>query len=362
MTRRIALAGWFGSGNLGDEMILHALCEGIRARGAEPVAVSVNPEHTRREHGIPAVANRHPAQWASLLRALRGVDAMVVAGGIIQSETSPWNLPFHASRLFAATAARRPVAAAGIGVGQVTGAAGRTLVRRTMRTLEHLVVRDVDSAERLRSWGVSNVAVGADPVAALGVGAVVAEDTMCVILRPPNRRGWRTYAGKASRATDSWPHGVDMAARALDATAAATGLMPRLMAFEAAFDEPLLRAVAARMTSPVEVSTPQLGTVLSEVGRSRLVVTMRYHGAMAALLHERPAVLLDYSPKMASIAAEAGGWAPLVQPAQLTEDRLVRAASSAFEAVERASAALTALRTRLAVNDAALDALVEGPR
>ena len=362
MTRRIALAGWFGSGNLGDELILQALCQGVRARGAEPVAVSIDPEHTRREHGVAAVANRHPGQWASLLRAMRDVDAMAVAGGIIQSETSPWNIPFHASRLFAATAARRPVAAAGIGVGRVTGAAGRILAQRTLRRLEHLVVRDVDSAERLRSWGMSNVAVGADPVAALSAGAVVPDDTMCVILRPPNRRGWRTYAGKASRATDSWPHGVDMAARALDATAAATGLKPRLTAFEAVFDHPLLSAIAARMTSPAEVSTPHLSTVLDEVGRSRLVVTMRYHGAMAALLHERPAVLLDYSPKMASLAAEAGGWAPLVDPAQLTEDRLVCAASSAFEVVERAPDALAAMRTRLAVNDAVLDALVEGPR
>ena len=359
MTRRIALTGWFGSDNLGDELILRALCEAVQARGAEPVAVSIDADRTLRIHGIEAVSHRHPAHSPALARALRGCDGMVVAGGIVQAETSPWNIPFHASRLYAAAVARCPAAAVGIGVGRVDGRPSRMMARTALRRLRSVTVRDADSARRLRDWGLPEPAIGADPVAALAPPPVEPADTVCVILRPPNRPGWRTYSAKASGAVDSWQPGLDAAAEAVEAVASATGLKPRLTSFEAVHDDPLHRAAADRIGAPVEVAAPDLDTVLAEVGRSRLVITMRYHGAMAALLHGRPAVLLDYSPKMASLAAEGGNWAALVDPARLEADALVRAASEAMDGPDRTPEALAALRSRLAVNDAALDALFE---
>lgn len=359
MTRRIALTGWFGSDNLGDELILRALCEAVQARGAEPVAVSIDADRTRRTHGIAAVSHHHPAHSPALARTLRGCDGMVVAGGIVQAETSPWNIPFHASRLYAAAAARCPAAAVGIGVGRVPGTVGRAMARTALRRLRSVTVRDADSARRLRDWGLPEPAIGADPVAALEPPPVEPADTMCVILRPPNRPGWRTYRAKASGAAASWQPGLDAAARAVEAAATTTGLKPRLTSFEAVHDDRLHRAVADRIGSPVEVVSPDLDTVMAEVGRSRLVITMRYHGAMAALLHGRPAVLLDYSPKMASLAAEGGTWAALVDPSRLEADSLVRAASEAIDGPDRTPEALAALRSRLAVNDSALDALFE---
>ena len=151
-------------------------------------------------------------------------------------------------------------------------------------------------------------------------------------------------------------------ARAIEAAASETGLKPRLISFEAAYDDPLHRAVADRMAVPAEVASPDLGTVLAEVGRSRLVIAMRYHGAVAALLHGRPAVLVDYSPKMASLAAEGGGWAHLVDPSRLDAEGLRCAASGAMDAVGRAPEALAGLRSRLPSNEAALDTLARGRR
>ena len=148
------------------------------------------------------------------------------------------------------------------------------------------------------------------------------DETMCVILRPRNRRGLKTYAAKAA---SSPQRGLDRAASAIDAASAATKLTPRLVAFEARFDEELHAGLAERLTVASEVVTPSLDSVLAEVGRSRLVITMRYHGAIAALLHQRPCVLLDYSPKMASLAGEGGGWAPVIDPQHLNADRLANA-------------------------------------
>lgn len=356
MTRRIALAGWFGSDNLGDELILASLVDGLKARGAEPVAVTIDPARTRRDHGIETITHRDPRQSPALRRALGDCDGMAVAGGIIQSETSPWNIPFHTSRLRAGARAGCAMAAVGMGVGHVHGPLGRSLSRSSLAQFAGLVVRDAESARRLHRWGLHNAVVGADPALALEPEPVDPGDTMCVILRPPNRRGPRTAAGKARKATGQAP-ALDRIARAIDEAAASTGLAPRLVAFQAGRDGPLHHRVAGRLNAAAEVVNPTLETVFKEVARSRLVVTMRYHGAIAALVHERPAVMLGASPKMASLAAEGGGWAPLLGLDQFEAGRLVAAAADALKAQTRGAQARGALTERLAVNDAALDAL-----
>ena len=349
------MAGWFGSDNLGDELILQSLIRSIRARGAEPVAISIAPAATSRDHGVAAIMHRHPGQSMALRRALRDCDTMAIAGGVIQSETSPWNIGFHTSRL-RATGRHCRAAAVGMGVGGVRGRLDRGLARHSLRRLQPIVVRDADSARRLRGWGLDDVAVGADPVMALEPEPVAPSDTMCVILRPANRPSVLTAAARARRSSAS-PAVLDGMARAVDAAAAATGLAVRLVAFQAGRDGPLHTEIADRLAAPAEVVAPTLETVLAEVGRSRLVVTMRYHGAVAALLHGRPAVLLDSSPKMASLAGEAGGWARLLDPGRLEGAELAAAVSDALAASNRAPEARDELRARLAANDDALDAL-----
>ena len=126
----------------------------------------------------------------------------------------------------------------------------------------------------------------------------------------------------------------------------------------------MLMALRQRMRTDAELVTLNLDNVLAEVARSRFVVTMRYHGAIAALLNDQAAVVLDYSPKMRSFAAEGGGWASLVDLAPLDARRfeprtLIDAANEAQDKSHRTAEARGLLRTRLKINDAALDDLLE---
>ena len=352
MTRRIAITGWIGSDNLGDELILRALIGGLRARGAEPVAISIDADRTERTHGVDTILHRSPLDTLGLVRSMRAVDGLVAAGGLIQTETSMWNVPFHTARI--RSARRVPGCAVGLGVGRVSGPVAVPLARRALQRLRSLVVRDHDSADRLLGWGLQGIRVGSDPVVGEQIPPVAADDTMCVILRSPNRRGIGTAASKASPPSSARSA---VLAGALDAVAGATGLSIRMVAFQESRDMPVHSSIADHLESRVELLTPGLDDVLGEVGRSRLVITMRYHGAIAALLHGRPAILLDYSPKMASLAAEGGRWAPLVTPFEPEPDRLVRAAEAAIAVTPRSAEVLDILRARLAENDRALDAV-----
>ena len=396
MALRIALAGWYGSDNLGDEMILSCMAAALRARGVEPMAVSIDPERTAAVHGVEAAAHRSPLDSAALRRSLRRAHAMVLSGGVVQSETSPWNMWFHMSRLRAyrrsapaPSTHRRAgavVAAIGLGAGHVRGAGGRHMAVSELRRACHVVTRDAASARRLHDWGVPDVAVGADPVLAgdtalVSSGAAATRprhsgppgltgskrprrdstDTIGVILRPPNRRGIRTAAAKART---SWQPWTGQLARSLDALAERSGMTLRLLPFQPSQDTPMLAALRQQMRTDAEMVTLNIDNVLAEVARSRFVVTMRYHGAIAALLNDQAAVVLDYSPKMRSLAAEGGGWASVVDLAPLDGGRfeprtLIDAADEAQHRSRRTAEARGLLRARLKVNDAALDDLLE---
>ena len=357
MTLRVGIAGWFGSDNLGDELILRSLVGCLRGRGADPVAVSIKPDETARVHGIDAVGHRSPRDTLRLSRAMQEMDALVAAGGLIQTETSVWNIPFHASRL--RSGRHLPGCAVGLGVGRVGGPFAVAITRRTLRRLRPIVVRDHDSADRLLGWGLQNVRIGSDPVIGEQVDRIAPGDTLCVILRPPNRRGIGTAATKVAPPSSARSAAL---AGALEAVSGSTGLSIRMVAFQESRDTIVHRSIADRLNSEVELVTPPLDHVIEEVGRSRLVITMRYHGAIAALLHGRPAVLLDYSPKMASLAAEGGRWAPLLNPLEPEPDRMVRAAEAAIAVTSRATEVRGMLRDRLAENDRALDSITgSGP-
>lgn len=351
MTHTVAITGWFGSDNLGDELILRALVQRLREKGAEPVAVSIDTAGTERIHRIGAVRHRSPMDTTRLERSLRGMDGLVVTGGLIQTETSMWNLPFHSMRM--RSARFMPGCAVGLGVGRVTSPIAVSIARRALGRLAPIVVRDHDSADRLLGWGLDSVRVGSDAVIGERVDPVEPEDTVCVILRPANRRGIGTAASKASGPPSA--SRVARLAEALGSVSDATGLSIRMVAFQESRDMPIHRALADRLGSGIDLVVPGLDDVLAEVGRSRLVITMRYHGAIAALLYGRPAVLLDYSPKMGSLAAEGGRWAPLVSPLESEPDRMVRAAEAALAVASRSAEARDLLRSRLVENDRALD-------
>jgi polysaccharide pyruvyl transferase WcaK-like protein len=150
---------------------------------------------------------------------------------------------------------------------------------------------------------------------------------------------------------------VAATAAELDRTARASGLDVHLVALQADRDGPLHDAVAARMSVPVTTARPSLADLPAEIGTGRVVLAMRYHGALCAVLAGRPAVLVGYSPKVDALAGELG-------PAGRLLPWRASGLSGAAEAVEAVAghgtnAARDRLRAREAGNREVLVTLVE---
>lgn len=301
---RVLVAGWVGSTNLGDELVLAGLVRHLRRLQVQPVVLSVDPTATAAVHGVEAVRTGGPA---ALLAAAGTCDALVLGGGgLLQDETSPFNLPFHLARSWAAAVRRLPRAGVGLGAGRLDTALGRALVRRSLRGVP-VSVRDAPSADLLVELGLPRPVVAADLALALPDVVVPAQDRVVVCLRSWVGAGGLLPASVRARRGSARPeHALAATADELDRLRGATGLVPHLVALQADRDGPLQDAVADRMRGPVTTARPDLATLPGEVATGRVVVAVRYHGAVCALLAGRPAVLVGYSPKVDALAGELG--------------------------------------------------------
>lgn len=352
----VVVAGWSGTENLGDELLLRALLHRLAARHLGAVVVSRDPAATARLHGVRAIGL---GDVRGLVRALCTSRGFVLGpGGIIQDETSPFSLPWHLARVPQAALARRPLVGVGLGVGPLDRRGSLRATGWALRRAAAIAVRDEPSAALLRRAGVERIEVGSDLVLGFGPTPAAVQDRIVVCLRP-HRPGGHTVPLRHLPASELDPDRIRAVAAGLDALAAATGLPLHLVAMEAGRDDRYHELVAEHLRAPVTMAVPGLDDVLAEVAAARLVVAMRFHAGIAAVLGGRPAVLLGYSTKVRSLAGEVGRAARLLADDPTGYAGLPEAGQAVLGADDDMAEARARLAARLVAHERALDALAD---
>jgi polysaccharide pyruvyl transferase CsaB len=297
---RVLITGWSGSTNLGDELVLSGLLRLLE--GHRVAVVSVDPEATQRRFDVAAVA---PREVGRLRRAIRGADLLAFGGGgLLQDETSPFNLPYHLARPAFSQVSGVPFVGVGLGAGPLTRPGSRQAVGLLLRRAVAVSVRDAASQALLAECGVQ-ARLGTDLALALPRVKAAPENVITVSLRPWGGGGGWLPVG-ARRRHELPETTVALLAGQLDALATQTGLGVRFVALQADRDDAVHARVADRMRAPTERVAPEVHEVVEAVTAGRIVIAMRFHAGIAAVLGSRPVVLLGYSPKVASLADELG--------------------------------------------------------
>lgn len=314
---RVLVCGWTGSTNLGDELVF----AGLRTLFSDEdriATVSIAPFRTVADHGVSTIGHRRPAR---LMAAIRSADLVVFGGGgLVQDETSPWNLPYHLSRPLLAMLADTPWIGLDLGVGPLRSSTARWLAAQ-LRHAHAITVRDEPSRDLLARMGVP-ARLAADAAfhlpEALVTGGPQADGLgrdlpgpadIAVSLRP-----WKPTVGATGRwlpvgwrsAHDEPSWFVPTVAAALDQASRRTGLAVRFVALQTDRDAKLHARVARAMRTPATTVVPTRHTVLRELAAARIVVAMRYHAGIGAILAGRPTVLIGYSPKVDALADSLG--------------------------------------------------------
>src|SRR5579863_8848418 len=168
---RIALSGYYGSGNTGDEAVLAGIVESFARRGvaerADLTVLSADPDDTTQRHGLRAVDRM---SLRAVREALRTSDLLLSGGGsLLQDTTSLRSLLYYLGVVRLARGGGTPVMFYAQGIGPLRRGVSRILVRRVADRVQYITVRDPGSADLLARIGVRRppVEVTADPAFAL---------------------------------------------------------------------------------------------------------------------------------------------------------------------------------------------------
>lgn len=166
---KIALSGYYGFDNAGDEALLSAITSTIKKLepSASFVVLSGYPGKTARLHGLRAVNRMNPV---SVSRELRSSDLLISGGGsLFQDVTGPRSLPYYISIVALALFLKKPVIFYAQGIGPINRRFSKFLMRRIANKVDMITLRDEDSVQVLQQIGVTRppVKVTADPVFSL---------------------------------------------------------------------------------------------------------------------------------------------------------------------------------------------------
>ena len=160
----IALGGYFGCGNLGDDAILQGILHELKARHPtiRPAVFSGTPRYDRKRLGTKTVHRKNPG---SIFGGIFRSHLFLLGGGsLLQNRTGNLSLAYYLGLLKTARVFRTEAALFASGIGPLLGDRATDRVRNALRSVSHVGLRDPQSKSLLRSIGVppEKLTVGAD--------------------------------------------------------------------------------------------------------------------------------------------------------------------------------------------------------
>ena len=297
---KAALLGYYGFGNLGDELLVRACLEILSSIGVKRQEISVlsnNPEETSKNFSVDSV-NRW--KFFEIFRVLRETERLIFGGGgIFQDRTSLMSCVWYWAVVRLARLMGVKVFAAGQSIGPLSSRISRLLAGNALRSCGLVQVRDEKSKILAESLGCKNVVRGVDLVMTLSSeNRISTGNRMLVNLRPcPELERYAEILRPRIRADDV---GVAMSP---EDEAALSGLGLREIVRVRTFEE------------------------AEELWRSsRCAVGMRLHFGVLSRIFRTPLAMMPYDVKVNEFAGQSkvpcisDEWIEPVMPLELPEN------------------------------------------
>jgi len=334
--RSIALYGFLGSGNIGNDASLETVLSWLRAEHAD-VAVScitLTPGTVEARYGVPALPFTVPPEPGGrrlrtaaaklagrlsdirrIIAAARSADATVVPGMGVLEETlgvRPWGFPtWLLLQSAACRLQRRPFVLVAVGAEPVMNPVTRWMFTATVRLATHVSYRDGFSAQSMRD-------AGAPPPYVVSADLAFAHPASRHADPEPGRIvvGVISYHGRhgdESRGASTHRAYVRSMAEVIVRLVAQGDQVVLVGGDEVDNDAAReILAEACRMRQGLREDAAVIRNVTtfaelsSEMARAEAVVASRFHNLISALRLARPTISLGYAEKNAELMRSVG--------------------------------------------------------
>ena len=292
---RLVMAGYFGSGNLGDDAILLGFIHGLGNLPVEVTVLSGSPEETYRLYGFNSVPRK---DVTAVKNAIQRCDALVYPGGsIFQDVTSVKSVKYYQALVGMAKAAGKKVFLLGQGVGPVKSFFGKRWTADAYNKADAIAVRDPGSMALLKSIGVTK------PIR-------VTADSALLLDRPADSGDGNDYNVGNMKAVGvsvrPYGKGKDVVNLFSDLCKRlfAANYMPVLIEMDRNEDGPLILEISKSSGGKIpdlrKLQTPM--QLQQRLCRMDAVIAMRLHAGVLAASVGIPPFMVSYDPKVTAFA------------------------------------------------------------
>jgi polysaccharide pyruvyl transferase CsaB len=322
--QRAVLIGYYGRGNLGDELMLVCLNQWLKAQDIQVTVLADDAENVTRQHHLPAVQN-YPLLgqygWVDALlrgkawrtiRALVHCDVVLCGGGDVIRDAIGWRtFTFQVEKLVVSLLLRKPVYLINVGLTRPVTRYGRALLKWLLPRCRGIVVRDARSVDICREYGVTRrVRLAPDIVRRLPdlfpqtAGRRDVDKTSVLVALHGDSNVYGKYHLSDNR--------LQTLAGLLDAIVEEHNLDIEFFPFQPEQDGGDAR-IAHRVQTLMRHAgrtrildwTIDVAEIAERVSRSRLVIAMRLHAAVLAATYAVPCVLMPYDQKVVEFGKQA---------------------------------------------------------
>lgn len=301
---RVLLSGYYGFDNAGDEAVLYAIVQALRAEkpDIDITVLSNQPEQTSKQFGVKSV-NR----WGkiALLKAVKNCDVFISGGGsLLQDVTSKNGILYYLGLIKLAQVMKKKVMIYAQGIGPVHNGRNRALVRKILNKVNVITVRDLESRMELMQMGVyREIMVCADPVLGIPADEVDAKIGKTLLEKGGVENYTRPILMVAAR---SWQNSGDLFEEiaAFCDDAVQNGWQIVFLPFHYPEDIETGKMITAKMQHVQDVTVLQENYTPLEtmhiLKNADMILGMRLHSLIMGATLQKPMIALSYDPKVSS--------------------------------------------------------------
>ena len=303
----VLICGAYGRGNAGDEAILQAILDTMRAIDPlTPLCVMTRkPKQTELKHKVKAV---YTFNIFKFLRQMRSARLFINGGGnLIQDVTSTRSLFFYLFTIWAAHRRGCRVLMYGCGIGHVKRGLNKRIAGSILnRNVDIITLRDPESLRELDEMGVTqpDIRMSADPTLCL---TAADDERACELML---QRGLDPNGKYICFALRSWKGFSDISpfTEAAKYAYEKYGLTAVFIPFEQPADIPSCQRAAEGLETPHLLLTGirDVELLLAVLKRMTAVCAMRLHALVFSAAADVPFIGVSYDVKVKGFMEYAG--------------------------------------------------------
>ncbi|MDX2085729.1 MAG: polysaccharide pyruvyl transferase CsaB [Candidatus Melainabacteria bacterium] len=345
LTPKVVVSGYYGFGNLGDELILDVILHELLQQGAVVTVLSAQPRETEKTYRqrfhrhTTCIHAIHRNNFVDIVDALGSAHLFVSGGGGLFQDVTGWgSVAYYGGLIRLARFFAVPVAFLGQGFGPVQGRWTKLWAREALLRCQSITVRDEASAQLVEQLSQQKAMVTADPVWLYQLPRQEKLPTHSTL--PPNTstwnvgislRPWKCFDNETSQhLANVLAHLVrqsEKPVRFLLFSFQNDQDLPVLERFQSqlqqALSVPPPEPTAPQRTVPVFIDIIPQQEVLQNIGHSHILLGMRFHSLVLGLLAHIPVYGLVYDPKSSHLLEQLHlGGLLLEDMPTLTADKL----------------------------------------